>query len=124
MPMPEKMPNPITNTLSRHQSHESEGDQLRVRTESGVNVLIHGQDTKQLEKTLDELSQHQNAPGLMRMISPLGCRQVWLSLTCQSCLKGGDTKQGPAFLVIQQCSTVATVSHTRVSQMNPATPQR
>jgi hypothetical protein len=42
--------------------------------ESGVNVLIHGQETKQLEKTLDELSQHQNAPGLMRMISPLGCQ--------------------------------------------------
>lgn len=34
--------------------------------------MIHGQETKQLEKSLDVLSHHQNAPGLMRMISPLG----------------------------------------------------
>ena len=44
--------------------------------ESGVNVLIHGQDTKALEKTLDELSQHHNSSGLVRMISPLGCSPV------------------------------------------------
>lgn len=40
--------------------------------ESGINVMMSGQETKQLEKSLDILSAHQNAPGLMRMISPLG----------------------------------------------------
>ena len=38
--------------------------------ESGINVMLSGQDTKQLEKSLETLTHPQ--PGLMRMISRPG----------------------------------------------------
>lgn len=55
------MPHPDANTK----------DDAAKRTESGITVTVHGEDTKNLERSLDQLSHHPNAPGLMRLVSPL-----------------------------------------------------
>ncbi|CAK9096002.1 Uncharacterized protein C24H6.11c [Durusdinium trenchii] len=49
------MPHPDANTK----------DDAAKRTESGITVTVHGEDTKNLERSLDQLSHHPNAPGLM-----------------------------------------------------------